>query len=394
MLIKEKIEQAKELLNKLNIDCWLTFTRETVINGDPALSFLAESDLTWHSSFLITKTGAFAIVGEYDRLTLEELGVYDSVTGFVKGYREPLQNLLKKLNPSKIALNYSIGSEICDGLTYGMYLTLNNLLSEIGMEKRIVSAERLVSALGERKSASEVGNIRGAVRATEEIFEAVSRFIKAGITEQEIASFMKKEAEAKQLKLAWDTKVCPSVFTGPENAGAHYAPTDRKVEKGHLLNMDFGVKVNGYCSDMQRTFYILRDDETSAPLEVKKGFDVLVDSIEKAKQAIKPGIEGFEVDKVARETITSNQYEEFPFALGHQVGRYAHDGTAILGPAWEKYAQKPFQKLEAGMVFTIEPRVTVKDHGVATIEEMVLVTETGSEWISIPQKEIIYIYPR
>jgi Xaa-Pro aminopeptidase len=155
--------------------------------------------------------------------------------------------------------------------------------------------------------------------------------------------------------------------------------------------MDFGVKVNGYCSDMQRTFYILQDDETNPPLPVQKGFDVIVDAIEKAKQGIKPGAQGHMIDKIARDTITSNSYDEYPFGLGHQVGRFAHDGTALLGPAWEKYAEKPFKTLETGMVFTIEPRLTVKNHGVVSIEEMIVITENGCEWLTNPQKNLILI---
>lgn len=392
MLIKEKVEQAKQILKEFNIDCWITFVRESQINGDPTLAFLAEADVTWHSSFIITSSGeAHAIVGEYDRLTVEELGVYDSVTGFVKGFKDPLQNLIKKLNPQKIAVNYSEGSEIADGITAGMYFTLVKVLGEIGYGDKLISAERLVSALRERKSKTELDNIKAAIGHTQDIFGKVAEFIKPGVTEIEIAAFMKDEVDKLGLEFAWEPKVCPAVFTGPENAGAHYAPTDRKVERGHVLNMDFGVKVNGYCSDMQRTFYILRENESSAPPAVQKGFDVIVESVEKAKQGIKPGAEGWMIDKIARDIITSNGYEEYPFGLGHQVGRYSHDGTALLGPAWEKYAQKPFQKLEPGMVFTIEPRLTVPDHGVATIEEMVVVTETGSQWLSDPQKELILI---
>ncbi len=155
--------------------------------------------------------------------------------------------------------------------------------------------------------------------------------------------------------------------------------------------MDFGVKYEGYCSDLQRTFYIHRPGETEVPAEVQKGFDTIVNAIESAKQAIKPGVLGQEIDAVARDIVVNAGYEEFPHGLGHQVGRFSHDGTALLGPAWEKYAQKPFFPLEEGMVFTLEPRLTVPECGIATIEEMVLITKDGAEYLSTPQKEIYRI---
>ena len=89
--------------------------------------------------------------------------------------------------------------------------------------------------------------------------------------------------------------------------------------------------------------------------------------------------------------IQSNGYDPFPHGLGHQVGRFPHDGTALLGPAWEKYAQKPFQPLEPNMVFTLEPRLTVPKRGVVTIEEMVVVTDQGADYLTTPQKELILI---
>jgi Xaa-Pro aminopeptidase len=392
MLIKEKIDQAKDLLKEFDVDCWITFVRESQINGDPTLAFLSPADVTWHSAFIISKDGkAHAIVGKYDQKTIEETGAYDEVIGFVEGIKEPFQSYMKKLNPKIIALNYSEGSEIADGITHGMFLTMKNLLGEIGMENRITSAEKLVSALRERKAGTEIKNIKAAIKNTEEIFELVTNFIKPGITEKEIAAFIKSEVEKRNLEYAWEPMVCPAVFTGPETAGAHYAPTDRKVEKGQILNMDFGVKFNGYCSDMQRSFYILKDDETKAPKDVMKGFNTIVDSIEQSKQAMKPGVQAVEIDAVARKIVTQNGYDEFPHGLGHQVGRFSHDGTALLGPPWEKYAQKPFQKLEENMVFTIEPRLHVQDRGTATIEEMVRIKTDGAEWLTNPQKEIILI---
>ena len=98
-----------------------------------------------------------------------------------------------------------------------------------------------------------------------------------------------------------------------------------------------------------------------------------------------------EVDKAARDVIVSKGYDEFPHGLGHQVGRFSHDRTALLGPAWEKYAKKPFEKIEEWMVFTIEPRLTVPDRGVVTIENMVVITKNGAEYLSTPQEELILI---
>lgn len=392
MLINEKVNQAKELLKEFDVDCWITFVRETGINGDPILPFLTDADLTWHSAFIFSKDGkTCAIVGKYDEANTKDLRVYDKVIGFVKGAKTEIQNYLKELNPKQIAINYSVGSEVCDGITYGMYLTLHEYLKEIGMEKRLISAEKIVSALRQRKSQTEINFMKTAIDHTLDIFDKVANFIKPGMKEKDVADFMKAEVKKRNLQFAWDEKVCPAVFSGPDTAAAHYAPTERIIEKGHILNMDFGVKYNGYCSDLQRTFYVLKDGETSAPEDVMKGFNTIVKSVEDSKQAIKPGRLGHEIDKVARDVVVENGYEEFPHGLGHQVGMFSHDGTALLGPAWEKYMEKPFQPLEEGMVFTIEPRLDVKGRGVATIEEMVVVTKNGAEWLSKPQKKILLI---
>jgi Xaa-Pro aminopeptidase len=224
-----------------------------------------------------------------------------------------------------------------------------------------------------------------------EIYDLVAGFSRPSKTYPEIAGFMKQQVRKRGLELAWEESVCPGVYTGPVEAQAHYTPMSRKVQRGHVLNMDFGVRVNGYCSDLQRTFYILEEGEQAPPAEVKKGFETIVRSIDEARKAIKPGLTGKDIDSVARKIVTDAGYDEFPHALGHQVGRFSHDGTALLGPPWEKYAEKPFQLLEENMVFTIEPRLTVEGRGVATIEEMVVVTAIGADWLSTPQQNLILI---
>ena len=392
MLIKEKVEQAVEILNENDVDCWITFVRESGIVHDPMLDYLISAEVTWHSAFIITRSGGtYAIVGQMDTATIKDLGVYTHVLGYVEGIKDPLANAIKEIDPSLIALNYSKGSEISDGLTHGMYLTLSELLSEIGYADKIISAEKITSSLKSRKTDYELERMTRAIEHTLDIIEMASSFIAPGKTEKEIAEFMIQEVEKRNLGFAWEKSHCPAVFTGPETAEAHYKPTDRKEEPGHVLNMDFGVKFENYCSDIQRTFYILEKGESRAPEDVQKGIDTIVMAIELARQAIKPEIQGVGIDRIAREHIVAQGYEEFPHGLGHQVGRFAHDGTALLGPAWEKYAQKPFQPLEEGMVFTIEPRLKVPGRGVVTIEEMVVITKDGAEFLAEPQKEIILI---
>jgi Xaa-Pro aminopeptidase len=392
MLVQEKVAQAVDILNELDIDCWITFVRESSISHDPMLDFLIEADVTWHSAFIVTKSGeTYALIGQMERQAIEDLGVYTHILSYVEGIKKQFLDTIKDINPSTIALNFSRISEISDGLTHGMYLTLFDFLSEIGFENRIVSSEKITSSLKARKTSYEVNCIQKAIAQTLDIFSLVTPFIQPGKSEKEIAAFMIQEVEKRGLDFAWEKSHCPAVFTGPETAGAHYKPTHRKVERGHVLNMDFGVKYENYCSDMQRTFYILEEGEEQAPPDVLKGFETIVKSIELAKLAIKPGVQGVEIDKIAREYIVSMGYEEFPHGLGHQVGRFAHDGTALLGPAWEKYAQKPFYLLEEGMIFTIEPRLEVPGRGIVTIEEMVVIRTNGAEYLAEPQKEILLI---
>lgn len=392
MLVQEKVKQALALLDEYDIDCWLTFTRESAMCGDPTLEFLLGSNVTWHSSFILSrKLGAVAIVGKYDRASVEDTGAYDRVESYVKDFKPLLLDVMKEIDPSSIALNWSVASEIADGLTHGMYLTLQDVLGQIGMADRFMSAEPLVSALRQRKTEAELAAMRGAIADTEAVYDLVAGFMRAGRTEREVAAFAAAEFERRGIEPAWQANTCPTVFAGPNTAEAHYPPTDRVIEPGMVVSMDMGTKRDLYCSDLQRTFYMLAEDETEAPMEVTKAFDVITESIERARKAMRPGVTGLTVDAACRDYVTGKGYDEFPFAVGHQVGRYAHDGTALLGPEWEKYGEKVHQPLETGMVFTIEPRISVPDRGVVTVENMVVVTENGAEYISTPQRELILI---
>lgn len=391
-MIIEKQKQAAEILREKDIDMWMTFVRETGNIKDPMMDMIVGTGATWHSAFIITKDGdTTAIIGSLEEANMKTVDTFRNIVPYLKSVKEDLIQTLNKYNPNKIAINFSRNSSLADGLTYGVYLELLDLLKDTPYPEKFVSSEEIVSALRGRKSQSEVDLIKEAIKETLIIFDEVTDFIEVGKSEIDVANFVKSKVKERGFELAWEEEHCPAVFTGPDTAGAHSGPTDKKIEKGHVINMDFGIKYNGYCSDLQRTWYVLKDGETEAPEDVMKGFNVIKEAIRMSGEAMKPGKLAWEIDNVARSYIVENGYEEYPHGLGHQVGRVAHDGGAMMGPKWERYGNLPLMPLEEGNVFTIEPRLTIKGYGIATMEEIVWVREDGVEYLSKPQTEIYLI---
>jgi Xaa-Pro aminopeptidase len=391
-MVKEKIAQALEILKEEKIDCWLTFVRESGTIPDPAMELIAGTGVTWQSAFILTSKGdTIAIVGSLDKANQEDHAYYQSILGYVQSIEKDLTETLKKLNPNKIAVNYSINSSAADGLTYGMYLQLKKYLDKINMTGRLISSESILNKLRGRKSATEIARVRAAIGQTLEMFDKVTGFIQPGKTERQIAGFLLDLVSKAGLDLAWDPDHCPAVFTGPDTAGAHAGPTDREVKPGHVLNIDFGVRKDNYCSDLQRSWYVRRPGETNAPPEVIRGFQVIFDSISLAAEGIKPGVKGHEIDGIARSHITDNGYGEYPHALGHQIGRSAHDGGGLLAPRWERYGTLPDQPVEKDQLYTLEPRLTIENYGIATIEEIIMVRPDGCDFLSERQTEIFLV---
>jgi Xaa-Pro aminopeptidase len=391
-IISEKISQAVDILNEKKIDMWLTFVRESSINHDPAMDMVVGTNSTWQAAFIISKDGdTTAIVGDMEEENFKRAGFYKNVVGYLKSIKEPFVNYLSEKNPGSIAINHSKNSVLADGLTYGMYQVLLEHLRGTDFLKRLVSSEGIISSLRGRKSQTELGIMKEAIQETLKIFDETKSFIKPGVTEIEIANRVKKIAEARGFGLGWEESHCPAVFAGPTPNGPHSGPSDKKIEKGTMVNMDFGIKYNGYCSDLQRTWYVLNDGEDKAPDAVQKGFEIIRDSVQMVADKLKPGVRGIDMDTIARDYITSNGYPEYPHGLGHQVGRTVHDGVAGLFPNWERYGEAPFMELEEGQIFTIEPRLPVDGYGVSTLEEEVYITKDGCEFISEPQKELMII---
>lgn len=392
-LIQEKVDQAVEILKEQETDLWLTFVRETSGVRDPALDLLIGSnDLTWPSALIITRKGEkIAIIGNLEKDALQRLNVFDEILGYDTAVSELLRTTITRLNPNRIAVNTSRNNVHADGLTHAMYEFLKEYLAGTPYADRLVSAEPIINSLRGRKTPAELARIRKAVEITDEIFKKTYNFIKVGMTEIEVGAYMHKLANEYGVGLAWPAENCPAVNSGPDSPVGHNGPTDIKIERGHIIHFDFGVKYEDYCSDIQHVCYVLRKGETEAPIEVQRGFITLRTAVEKSREAMQVGVTGNAIDTISREIVTDSGYPEYPYALGHQLGRVAHDGGALLGPLWEKYGDSPNQKLEVGQVFTIEPGLAIPGYGYLGLEEDVVITANGAEYIGEPQREIILI---
>lgn len=389
-LVREKLGQVPALLNEFGFDAWLLFARESHAVHDPSFDLVVGTNVTWPSAFLIARDGRrVAIVGSLDRANLEMHGHYPEIVSYVGGITKDLLEVLGRVDPKRIAVNWSTSDPAADGITHGMYLLLVEALAGTPYADRLESSERLVAALRGRKTALEQERIRAACDVTVEIFDRLTPRLRPGLTEKQVAALILEEmARVGGLEPAWDAEHCPAVFTGPDSAGAHAGPTDRPIEPGHVVNVDFGVKKDGYCSDLQRTWYFLRPGETRAPAAVQKGFDTIVEAIRLGAEALRPGRTGAEIDDVVRGHVTGHGFEEYPHGTGHQIGRVAHDGGAGLMPRWERYGKIPSLPIESGQCFTIEPRLTIPGHGIATCEEIVSVGTIGATFLSRPQDRL------
>lgn len=385
-LIDEKLTQAAAILREQGVDVWLTLVRETSLSQDPLLDLILGVGLTWPSALILTADGRrIAIVGYYDAVNVRALGVYDTVIDYHESLAGPLRGVLAQLGPRHIALNYSENDPAADGLTLGMYRRLQRYLAGSPWEERLLSAEKLAAALRGRKSAAEVARVRQAVASTEQLFDEVERLVQVGMTQRQIAALVQERLEARGLGYAWDRAHNPIVTCGPDSPVGHAAPGDVPLARGQLLHLDLGVRQAGYCSDLQRVWYVLAEGESGPPPEVHNTFAAVYGALKAGEAALRPGVPGWQVDAAARGYLTSQGYPEYKHAFGHLLGRAAHDGATVLGPRWEKYAGVCDLLVEVDNIFTLELHVVVAGRGVVSLEEDVLVTPAGATYLSQPQ---------
>lgn len=232
----------------------------------------------------------------------------------------------------------------------------------------------LISDLRSIKSEEEIGYIKKAQEITDKAFSHICNFIKEGMTELEVAI----ELEYTMRKLGASGLAFDSiVVSGVNSSLPHGVPSEKKIEKGDFITMDFGAAYNGYCSDMTRTVALGKISE-----EQQKVYDTVLKSQLMAIDAIKTGITYKSVDKVARDYIYSQGYEGcFGHGLGHSLGLYIHENPA--------FNMRCEDITKDNVIITVEPGVYLEQKFGVRIEDMVIIRGDSCEILTKSEKNLI-----
>jgi len=384
----QKLAQAKTLLAQHDLDAWLTVVRESSERPDPILRYFLDVDFTWTTFFLVTEASATALVATYDAPDVVRSGLFDEVRTYKEGPKAALLEILDKAHPRRIGINVSEDDPLADGLTAGLRDYLVTTLQETPYASRLTPAGSFLAHLRSVKLEEECRRVEHVVERTETIFDALRDSIAIGVSARDIAARAHAEADRLGTRTAWPRRQCPTVTIGPNAEVGHVAPGEEKVTPGCLVHVDFGIVLDGYCSDLQRLWYVAPRGGGEAPPEVRKAYAAIIETIERSALALRPGIPGWQVDQVARKHLVAQGYPEYAHALGHHLGRAVHDGGGVLGPRWERYGQEPFELVRAGNVFTLEPSVYLEGHGLVSLEEDVVVLPEGARFLSRFPREL------
>lgn len=219
-----------------------------------------------------------------------------------------------------------------------------------------------------RKDQAEIEAMRRAVKLAQDALEATIPLIKAGMTEKELSA----ELVTQLLKHGSESEMpfSPIVSSGPNSANPHASPTERELQAGDMLVVDWGATYDGYISDLTRTFAVREVDG-----EYKKIHEIVLEANAAGRSAAKPGVPCANVDRAARDVIEKAGYGQcFTHRTGHGIGMEAHEDPYMRGDNQ--------QVLEPGMAFTVEPGIYLPNRNGVRIEDNVVITETGADVLS------------
>ena len=225
-------------------------------------------------------------------------------------------------------------------------------------------ASDVMAPLRRVKSSEEIKDMEKAGIIADRAFERVSELSFEGMEERQVARALEEEMlEGGGEEIAFETIVA----SGPNSALPHHRAGKRKIRAGDVVILDFGCRINGLCSDTSRT--VICGQASKKQEEI---YRIVKDAQENAYQAVRPGIEAQEVDRVAREYIAKNGFgKEFPNRTGHGIGLDVHEEPYIV--------EGNSLKLKEGMVFSVEPGIYIRGQYGMRVEDIAVVTEDGGK---------------
>ncbi len=349
-MYQQRVKKLKKLLKEESCDA-------IFINDPVNIYYLTGLDLS-AGQLLVYSGGTYLIVdGRYLEVCKKKCPFIVRLDSDGKGFEEVLS--LKGCSKIK-----TLG--FCsDRLSYQSYLHLKSKLKKFGIIAKAL--DKPVEEIRSVKDASEIILMKKAARLGSLGFDFVVSKLKEGIKEKELALelefFWRKKGASK---LAFESIIA----FGPNSSMPHHKTGERKLKKGDPVLIDIGVYLNGYNSDMTRVVFFGEPKE-----EIKKIYDIVKTAQQNALDLCKPGIKIGELDKAARDYITTLGYgKNFSHALGHSIGIEIHEYPRVKGA-------KPDSEvlLKPGMVFTVEPGVYVPKVGGVRLEDTVAITKKGHD---------------
>lgn len=354
-----KLEQMKVLLRERKLDA--------VLAACPAnIRYLSGFAGTESYLYVSEKRGVILTDSRYT-LQAEEEGKGCEVRTIRRdlGYGKLLAQLLKEEQVENLGFEE-------DAMLYG---TVRELQQEAGLPpERWRMLGDALSSFRKIKSPEELDRMERAERIGDEAFSYILNELKPGVTELQIAAkleyFMRSHG-------AEGTSFDTIVASGYHSAMPHAVPTEKPLENGDFVTMDFGCRYQGYCSDMTRTVVIGKADPRQ-----KEIYQIVLEAQQAALEGLRPGMTGTEGDRLARDVIEKAGYGEyFGHGLGHSVGLEIHEKPAL--------STRDEAVLLPGMIETVEPGIYIPGFGGVRIEDMVVLTETGIRNLTTSPKELI-----
>lgn len=320
-----------------------------------------------------TGTAGVAVVSQNDAVFITDFRYTEQAAAQVKDFRivQHVGSIVEEV-AKQVALigAKTVGFEK-DTLVYAAYMQYKE-----AVKAEFVPTSGLIEKIRLIKTEQEINIIKAACEIADQAFTHILSFIEPGKTELEVSNelefFMRKQG-------ATSSSFDIIVASGLRSALPHGVATNKVIEKGDFVTLDFGALYNGYISDITRTIAVGQPSEKLVDM-----YNAVLESQLLALDKVGPGMTGIEADAVARDYLTAQGYgEAFGHSTGHGIGLEVHEGPGL--------SHRSETVLEENMVVTIEPGVYLPGIGGVRIEDDILITATGNEKLTHSTKELIIL---